>query len=108
MGNKSNPYPYLKKSSLLVALSTTEACPMMFIEAKILNIPILSTNFGSSYEFICNGEDGVISNIESISYCIGQLIGDNDKYLSIKKKTIDFSYSNQDLTNKVVSIIESI
>lgn len=108
LGNKSNPYPYLKKSSLLVALSTTEACPMMFIEAKILNIPILSTNFGSSYEFICNGEDGVISNIESISYCIGQLIGDNDKYLSIKKKTIDFSYSNQDLTNKVVSIIESI
>lgn len=108
LGNKSNPYPYIKNSSLLVALSTTEACPMMFIEAKILNVPIVSTNFGSSYEFINNGEDGVISSIDSLSNSIFQLISNKEKYLSIKNRTIDFSYSNEDLVNKVVDIIESV
>lgn len=51
-GPISNPYPYLKNADLLACLSSTEACPMVFNEAKILGVPILTTDFGSSYEFV--------------------------------------------------------
>lgn len=108
LGNKSNPYPYLANSSLLVALSTTEACPMMFIEAKTLNVPIVSTDFGSSFEFINNGQDGMISHIEGIGECIAMLIGDKIKYSFIKGNTLIFSYSNAAIIKKVVSILDYI
>lgn len=66
LGGKSNPYPYLKASHLLVSLSKSEACPMVFNEAKILNVPILSADFGSAYEFIEEGRDGYICPVEML------------------------------------------
>ena len=36
LGNQVNPYPYFRNSDLLVCLSSSEACPMIFNEAKIL------------------------------------------------------------------------
>lgn len=66
LGGKSNPYPYFKKANLLVSLSKSEACPMIFNEAKILHLPILSADFGSAFEFIEQGKDGFITTIEQM------------------------------------------
>ena len=66
LGGKANPYPYLKASDLLVSVSKSEACPMVFNEAKLLHIPILSADFGSAFEFIIQGENGFISSIEKM------------------------------------------
>ena len=66
LGGKPNPYPYFKRSNLLVSLSKSEACPMIFNEAKILQLPIISADFGSAFEFIMPGEDGFITTIEQM------------------------------------------
>ena len=42
LGNKTNPYPYFKVADLLVSTSSSEACPMIFNEAKILNLPVMA------------------------------------------------------------------
>lgn len=57
LGAKQNPYPYFKRANLYVSTSKSEACPMVFNEAKLLGIPIISTDFGSSYEFITDKEN---------------------------------------------------
>lgn len=67
LGNRTNPYPYLKKSDIFVMLSITEACPMVITEARILDVPIVSTDYKTSFEFINNGLDGIIAPIERIS-----------------------------------------
>ncbi len=66
LGAKDNPYPYFVRSNVLVSLSISEACPMIFNEAKILHLPIVSTNFGSSYEFIEEGKNGFITSIDEM------------------------------------------
>ena len=53
---------------------------MIFNEAKILGTPIVSTDFGSSYEFIKQGIDGHISSIEEIHNIIEVLIKNNTEY----------------------------
>lgn len=80
LGNKSNPYPYFKASDLLVSVSKSEACPMIFNEAKILGVPIVSNNFGSAYEFIENGKDGVICSVDEMPVVIGNIIENKGKY----------------------------
>ena len=80
LGARSNPYPYIKRANLLVSTSESEACPMIFNEAKILGIPIVSSNFGSSYEFIKQGTDGYITSIEEMHKVIEKLITDKTEY----------------------------
>ena len=52
LGEKSNPYPYIRHADILACTSISEACPYVINEAKILGVPIVCTNFGSSIEFI--------------------------------------------------------
>lgn len=87
LGHKANPYPYFKAADLLVSTSNSEACPMIFNEAKILHLPIISNNFGSADEFINKGEDGDICKIEDMDTVIGDIIN----------ARIDFCPSVQDM-----------
>lgn len=66
---KSNPYPYFKVSDLYVCLSESEACPMVFLEAKLFGLPIVTTDFPSAYEFVSQGE-GAITSMETLSDAI--------------------------------------
>lgn len=74
LGNQLNPYPYFKAANLLVSTSKSEACPMIFNEAKILNLPVVTNNFGSAYEFIIDGQDGRICTIDQMADVIEDII----------------------------------
>lgn len=81
LGGKSNPYPYFSKSKLFVTTSFSEACPIVFLEAQTFGVPIVTTNFASSYEFIENGSNGFISPLEDLHRYINTVI---DGYLDYK------------------------
>ena len=74
LGGKSNPYPYFAKSNLFVTTSFSEACPIVFLEAQTFSIPIVTTDFISSYEFIEHGANGFISPIEDLHQYINFVI----------------------------------
>lgn len=76
LGNRTNPYPYMKLSDILVILSESEACPMVIIEAKILGKPIISTNFTTAYEFVKEGIDGMVRPITEVLPAITGIISD--------------------------------
>lgn len=60
LGEKKNPYPYIKAGDIYCQTSRYEGIGISIIEAKILKKPIIITNFTSSEEQICNGENGLI------------------------------------------------
>lgn len=107
LGKKSNPYPYFKASNLLVCLSTSEACPMIFNEAKILHLPIISTNFGSATEFINEGENGIICPIEDIADTIAKVYRDKDLYGRLVRSEYDFRSYNNTILNNVKNLLVS-
>lgn len=73
LGGKSNPYPYFAAANMYVCLSESEACPMVFKEAHLFDLPIVSTDFPSSYEFIHEG-DGIITSIEKLPEAIATMV----------------------------------
>lgn len=93
LGNKNNPYPYMAESDLLVSLSSTEACPMIFNEARVLGVPILTTDFGSAFEFIDNGKNGIIVPFEKITSTLENLINSPAKVEALKgaNDLVDFN-----------------
>lgn len=100
LGGKSNPYPYFKKSDLYVCLSESEACPMVFKEAKLFSLPIATTDFPSAYEFV-NEHEGIISSFEDISDAINTMINKIEK--GYKIVTTD-NENNEDII-KINSIL---
>lgn len=104
LGAKVNPYSYLKHSNLLVCLSISEACPMIFNEAKVLNVPIVSTNFGSSREFVEDGVNGLISPLVSISDKIFELYENSELYKSFREFNCDFESYNTRIVEQIKSV----
>lgn len=104
LGARSNPFPYLKRADLLVSTSESEACPMIFNEAKILGTPIVSADFGSSYEFIKQSVDGYITPIENMHNVIEKLITDNAEYSKLSP-SIDKELLEESIIAKINNII---
>jgi glycosyltransferase involved in cell wall biosynthesis len=95
LGNKYNPYPYIAQSDLLVALSFSEACPMIFNEAKVLGVPVLTTDFGSAAEFIEDGNNGYIVPFNQINIYLYKLLKSKQIYISIKDGMTQNEYNNK-------------
>lgn len=103
LGGKANPYPYLKAADLLVSTSRSEACPMIFNEAKVLHVPILSADFGSAFEFIEEGKDGYITSTEELSPKLIELVSQPNELTSIRD-FIGISHTNDEIIDLLVKL----
>ncbi|MCQ9626455.1 glycosyltransferase [Cetobacterium somerae] len=74
LGNKINPYPYIKMVDLYVQTSRHEGYCIALNEAKILKKTIIATDFTGAREQIVTKKDGII--------CAGN---EDEIFLSIKK-----------------------
>lgn len=76
LGNKENPYPYIKECDLYVQTSRSECYCTTVMEAKCLNKPMIITDVNGSSEQIDHGKNGIITNCNvddiynSISYLL--------------------------------------
>lgn len=101
LGNKSNPYPYLLNSDVLVSTSSSEACPMIFTEALSCGIPIVSADFGSATEFVSEGINGYVRSINKLSEIISKLICDKREYEIIKQSCVTSLKNNDEIINNI-------
>lgn len=101
LGNKSNPYPYFKASNLYVSTSLSEACPMVFNEARICGIPIVSSDFGSAVEFIRNKVDGLIGPLCELPNLIISIMTDEDYFKKSNKSNAAILNLNNEIKNKL-------
>lgn len=101
IGNKTNPYPYFKRANILVTLSSSEACPMIFNEAKVLGIPVVTADFPSSYEFIQDGFDGRIISIEDMVNELSKMIEDKEYFYHFVNNISTSQYCNNDIIREI-------
>lgn len=59
-GQQTNPYRYMKNADYLFLPSFHEAAPMVFDEAIVLKLPILTTNTLSAKELVSDRNAGVV------------------------------------------------
>jgi glycosyltransferase involved in cell wall biosynthesis len=71
LGIKSNPYPYIKKASIIAQTSRYEGKSVVLDEAKILNKPILVTKYNSVGDQIEHGKTGYIVEIDAAEIARG-------------------------------------
>lgn len=68
LGEKENPYPYIKNASIFVHPSEFEGKSRVVEEAKILHKPIVVNNYPSASEQITNNVTGFISENNTITF----------------------------------------
>jgi len=105
LGGRTNPYPYFLRSNLVVCLSTSEACPNAVLEAKILQIPVVCSDFGSASEFVLDGYDGYIVPIERLCEKIEIMIKNQELYNQIKGNLLHYQYGNDIVLSQLVDVL---
>lgn len=107
LGQKQNPYPYMKKCDIYVQPSIHESYGMTIAEAKILNKPVISTNTIGANEQISNNINGIILNydINEISNKIIELI-EKTEIINYIKNNLEKEYL--DTTNQISKLYNLI
>ena len=104
MGQKKNPYPYMKKADYIILTSNYEGFPVIYGEAITLNKKIITTidvsdetiKIPNNYGYICKKDENDIAKT-----MINVLEHDNLKY---KKTNVDLINKNKkDLINKIIN-----
>lgn len=107
LGTKKNPYTYINSADLYLQSSRYEGYCITLAEAKVLQKPIITTNFFGAKEQINHMINGLIVNctVEDIYNGLVKLILDE----SIRKRFINnISIQNNDNEiNKVYKLIEN-
>lgn len=101
-GKQSNVYPYYKMSDAIILTSIAEGNPVVYLEAKVLNKPVISTDVSDAKEELAGygivnecSQEGVYKGLKNFL----------DNGYTIKNKFNPKEY-NIDKLNKLINIIE--
>lgn len=108
LGAKSNPYPYIAAADIYVQTSKYEGYCLTLAEARMLNIPCVTTAFDVVYEQMINGENGLVVDINAQAVADGiiRLTTDKELYEHIKCYLEHEKKGNVEEIEKVYSILE--
>ncbi len=108
LGNQINPYPYMKNADLLLLISYFEAAPMVYNEAKILHVPIFSTETSSTREMVMDGMEGFIcENSENgLSEVFSEIMNNREKIEKVRENLKRYSASNDDSLAKIEDMLQ--
>lgn len=99
LGKKSNPFPYYKISDACVLSSQSEGYPVVFNEARVLNIPLITTKV-SDYQDIDNLY-GIVVEQDKIYDGMKKFLNEG----FVIKKKFDYKEYNKDIISKIDSLI---
>ncbi|MGL5384030.1 MAG: glycosyltransferase [Culicoidibacterales bacterium] len=101
LGEKHNPYPYMANATLYVQTSVKEGLGLTVVEAKILQKPIVCTNFETAKEIIEDQETGLIVpiSVEGITQGIEKYFND-----SAFKQQIEYNLTVQNAYNTLQEV----
>lgn len=94
LGVKTNPYPFIKNADVYIQTSRFEGFGLAIAEARMLNIPVVTTRFDAVYNQMVDGKNGLVVDMNADAVCEGilKMINDRElresiiKYLNAEKK----------------------
>ncbi|MEC0228017.1 glycosyltransferase [Paenibacillus alba] len=107
LGLKSNPYPYIKQADIYSQTSRFEGKSIAIDEAKILNKPIIVTNFSTAKDQITHGIDGMIveMNSDAIADEIEKMIINAELRTKLTTNLASLQLGTEDEINKFYELI---
>jgi glycosyltransferase involved in cell wall biosynthesis len=103
LGKKSNPYPYMKRASALVLCSRYEGYPVVFLEAMLLGLPIITTDVSDARTEVEGKYGIVVDNTDEAIY-------DGMKQFLLHGFTIDqpldYRRFNEDISKRIHDVIK--
>jgi len=107
IGYKSNPYPYIKNSYMVLGCSKSEGFPTIFIEAITLGVPFVTTDVGGVKEISNNQKCGYIAtDFNDYIDKVEKLL--NDKKLYKKFSTNGLEHAKKFSINNQIEQIEKL
>jgi glycosyltransferase involved in cell wall biosynthesis len=93
LGVNSNPYPFIKNADIYVQTSRFEGFGLAIAEARMLNIPVVTTRFDAVNNQMINGKNGLVvdMNDKAVSDAILNIIEDK----VVRNDIIDFLKSEK-------------
>lgn len=109
LGTFHNPYVYLRQCDVYVQPSRFEGFGLAIAEAKILERPVVATNFTVIHGQIKDGENGLIVNMSADDLFVGvsKVLADSNLREHIRENLRKESIGTEDEINKVYAMIES-
>lgn len=94
LGVDPNPYPYIRQSDVYVQTSRFEGFGLAIAEARMLNVPVVTTRFDAVNNQMIDGKNGLIVDMNGDAVCEGilKIVNDHDlkhrivQYLQSEKK----------------------
>lgn len=108
LGAKVNPYPYIRAADIYVQPSRHEGYCLTLAEAKILNKPIITTDFAGAREQIEDVENGYIVKCDEENlYCgLIELLGNKDLQDKLVQNLKLKIVNEKDKNNNITDFIE--
>lgn len=108
LGVKSNPYPYIKDADIYVQTSKFEGFGLAIAEARMLNTPVVTTEFDAVYNQMIQGKNGLVVKQDpfAVADAIELLLNDKDLYQKIQEFQKNEKKGNLEEIEKFYKIIE--
>lgn len=109
VGNRMNPYPYIKNADFFVLPSSSEAWPLVIAESLILKKPIIATKTGDIPLMIEHKKTGYLVNydVNELYEAMKIFLTDQNLVDDLKKNlvNIEAQFDNQKIFNAVENVI---
>lgn len=102
LGNKVNPYCYIKNADLFILPSFHEAAPMVYAESFLCRVPVLTTKTASAKELVADNGFMCENNAESIYQALKFVLTNQQEIVNKKKQLLNYAYDNEAIYNKIV------
>lgn len=109
LGTRANPYPYFKLADIYVQTSKFEGFGLAIAEARMLNIPVVTTRFSAVYAQMINNSNGIVVDIsaEAVADGIQLLAEDHNLYDHIQDFQKHEKKGNIEEIEKVYKLLEA-
>ena len=107
LGVEANPYPFIKDSDIYVQTSRHEGFGLAIAEARMLNIPVVTTSFDAVYNQMVNKKNGLVvdMNAEAVFEGIVTLINNLELRSEIKDYLKKEKKGNVEELEKIYQLI---
>lgn len=100
LGQKDNPFPYMRQADLFVQTSLFESYGLSLAEAMILGLPVVSTRTDGAVALSRNGELGLLCDIDPVSVAdaVASLLEAPEKLHAWKEAVAGVDFEEQNIT----------